>query len=247
MKNPLVTRWRRRFDPHVAARSKRESRASLFQLFILMIALGFAALTFLARRKPYFDADLRIGRAVQRLEGRWWHELMHAVSLPGYPPQANVLAAVLPLALYRIGLKWEAVMGVLTSLGIGVVGLLVKMFVNRPRPHPDLVRVKRLLDGGTLSFPAGHVQTYVAIIGFAAFISYTIMQKSWQRTVALLTSSIFIALIGPSRIHAGEHWASDVVGGYLLGSLWLWFSVRVYRWGKPRFFVDQSLAGSRRG
>jgi membrane-associated phospholipid phosphatase len=43
-----------------------------------------------------------------------------------------------------------------------------------------------------------------------------------------------VGMIGPSRIYVGEHWASDVVGAYLLGSVWLAFSVLVYRWGARR-------------
>jgi undecaprenyl-diphosphatase len=48
--------------------------------------------------------------------------------------------------------------------------------------------------------------------------------------------------MGPSRIYLGQHWFSDVMGAYVLGSLWLLLSIRVYRWGKPRFFRDQPVA-----
>jgi undecaprenyl-diphosphatase len=51
-----------------------------------------------------------------------------------------------------------------------------------------------------------------------------------------------VAMIGASRIYVGQHWASDVVGAYLLGSVWLALSVLIYRWGKPRFFVNQPVA-----
>ncbi len=30
-----------------------------------------------------------------------------------------------------------------------------------------------------------------------------------------------ILLIGPSRIYLGEHWASDVIGSYIIGTFWL--------------------------
>src|SRR5438093_814383 len=55
-------------------------------------------------------------------------------------------------------------------------------------------------------------------------------------------ATLLSALTGPSRIYAGEHWASDVAGSYLLGSVWLLLAITLYRWGKPRFFVTQPVA-----
>ncbi len=118
----------------------------------------------------------------------------------------------------------------------------MKVLVNRPRPNPELVRVRAAIDGGKFSFPAGHVQTYVSLIGFMAFLSYSLIKTSWQRTLALATSLTMTALVGPARIHTGEHWPSDVLGGYFLGSIWLWLTVEFYRWGKRRFFTQQPLA-----
>jgi undecaprenyl-diphosphatase len=51
-----------------------------------------------------------------------------------------------------------------------------------------------------------------------------------------------IALIGMSRIYLGQHWASDVLGAYLLGTLTLVVNIWFYRWGKKRFFVRQPVA-----
>jgi len=53
---------------------------------------------------------------------------------------------------------------------------------------------------------------------------------------------ILIALVGVSRIYVGEHWASDVLGAYLLGSVTLVAIIQFYIWGKTRFFVHQPAA-----
>jgi membrane-associated phospholipid phosphatase len=214
---------------------ERHWRSTLFQGYVVAAALGFGMLSLLARRKNHFALDLAMIRAVQRFDTPLGRLLMQAASFPGYPPQATVLSALLPIALYRKSMKWEAVTAAVSAAGIGVVGLLIKLLINRPRPDPDIIKVRRLLDGGLQSFPAGHVQTYVPIFGFIAFLSASIIESSWQRNVALGTSLTMITLVGPSRIHAGEHWPSDVLGGYFFGSLWLWLTVQFYRWGRARF------------
>ena len=48
--------------------------------------------------------------------------------------------------------------------------------------------------------------------------------------------------IGISRIYMGAHWASDVLGAYLLGSLTLVAIVQLDCWGKARFFMHQNLS-----
>ena len=36
-----------------------------------------------------------------------------------------------------------------------------------------------------------------------------------------------ILLIGISRIYLGDHWATDVIGGYLLAATGLWWLQRI--------------------
>jgi undecaprenyl-diphosphatase len=40
---------------------------------------------------------------------------------------------------------------------------------------------------------------------------------------------VLIVLIGLSRVHAGAHWVSDVLGGWLLGIAWLLTTLALYQ------------------
>lgn len=52
------------------------------------------------------------------------------------------------------------------------------------------------------------------------------------RAIFMIISSIFILMIGTSRIYLGVHYPSDVIGGYIVGALWLiipiWF-FKIYK------------------
>jgi membrane-associated phospholipid phosphatase len=43
-----------------------------------------------------------------------------------------------------------------------------------------------------------------------------------------------IALVGPSRIHQGHHWPTDVTASYLLGTSYLLGLIALYRRVKER-------------
>jgi undecaprenyl-diphosphatase len=83
---------------------------------------------------------------------------------------------------------------------------------------------------------------YMILFGFAWYLTYTLLKPSAQRSLLLGVFGIFILLVGVSRIYLGQHWASDVLGAYLLGSLILAGIILLYQWGKTRFFVHQPVA-----
>ena len=49
----------------------------------------------------------------------------------------------------------------------------------------------------------------------------------WRKAL-MSVITLMIVLGGPSRIYLGEHWTSDVVGGYLFGGAWLSLAFSLY-------------------
>lgn len=229
----------------IAPKPTRRWRAQAFQAFLVVTTAAFGTLVVLASMFNYFPIDLKITRAVQTINAAWFSSLMWWISFPGYGPQIFVLVACIGVFLFVIGLRWEAVTAMAAELsGAGLVEL-VKILVHRPRPGADLVTVLQQLK--SYSFPSGHVLTYTVFFGFLFFLSYTLLKRSFVRTILLAILGSLVGLIGISRIYLGDHWASDAAGAYLLGSLWLTLSIYVYRWGKTRFFVKQPLAPEKPG
>jgi membrane-associated phospholipid phosphatase len=223
----------------IAARPARRHRGAAFQGYVLIASVVFVGLAVAARNIPYFSIDLTITRAVQSYHGVVFDRLMFGMSWLGFYPQALILRVLLVVLLFFAGLRWEAV-GTLFAAGAAGVSTLVKLLVDRPRPSLDLVNVIREIS--TSGFPSGHVLTFTALCGFLAFLAYTLLKPSWGRTALLVAVFLLVILMGLSRIYQGHHWFSDVMGGYLLGSLWLALTIMLYRWGKHRFFTHQPVA-----
>ena len=55
------------------------------------------------------------------------------------------------------------------------------------------------------------------------------MRPGLLRTLVLCVCAAMILLVGISRIWLGEHWASDVLGGYTLGFGLLLLVIWAYR------------------
>jgi undecaprenyl-diphosphatase len=223
----------------IAPRPTRRYRAAAFQVYVLGASAVFIALAVVAHFVPYFPIDLTVTHAVQSYHGAFFDRLMYWVSWLGFWPQVIVLGAVTIVVMFLAGLRWEAAVGVFAGCGVGV-GTLVKLVVYRPRPTADLVHVFSELPSS--GFPSGHVLEFTSFCGFLAFLAYTLLKPSWGRTTLLLAFALFLLLMGLSRIYQGQHWFSDVLGAYLLGSLWLALTIRIYRWGKQRFFTHQPVA-----
>lgn len=222
------------------SRPKREYRTYLFEIGLVALVGAFTTLTILVKTTPSFPIDLEITRILQSINSPLFAALMSLISWPGFSPQTFIIPLLIIGTFYAFGFHWEAVASLFATLLPPIVNVIVKDYIRRPRPTVDLVNVLRILD--SYSFPSGHVMFYVGFFGFVWFLVYTLLKRSWRRTSLLTLLGIFIVLVGPSRIYLGQHWASDVLGAYLLGSLTLVVILWFYRWGKKRFFVRQPVA-----
>ncbi len=133
------------------------------------------------------------------------------------------------IILYALSRGWKAGAHLAAATAaIIVIGLVAKNLIGRPRPcvyfHGQGVPSCPLTD---YSFPSLH-----AALG-GTFLVYPIRLPRghmvvWRIATVLLALSV--ALLGP---YTGIHWASDVVGGFLLSTV-LTFGTRRLHTGRPQ-------------
>jgi membrane-associated phospholipid phosphatase len=196
------------------ARARR--RAAFLLAPTIAAALVLALLTIVARQAAPMAVDVTVTLWLQSWREPWLTPLMYAISWPGFGPQAVLLPLLVALPLVWLGLRREA-LWTFGTLGVAGVNALVKLPIARPRPTDDLVSVfARLSD---YSFPSGHTSQYTTLFGFAFFLVYVLARRSAWRTGLLVLLTVPIVLIGLSRMYLGQHWLSDVLGGYALAVL----------------------------
>lgn len=198
-----------------------------FRNLLIFLAVSFAVLTYFAKSYPYFEVDLMITKNIQQLRPLWFDTLMILITRSGdiVPVVVSTASAFLLALLLR---HWRDGLGLLVSTYVGIlISQAFKEFVSRPRPDADLIiQLDSFIRSD--SFPSGHVMFYVSFYGFLFFIVYSHFKKSWLRNLLLTLFSLPIVLGGLSRIYVGAHWFSDVLGAYLVGSIWLLTVVSVY-------------------
>ena len=206
--------------------------ATARRIFTALAPIVFVVLAVMARRHDYFPFDVVITRGLQRVHHPIFDAVMYAISWLGFQPQATIIGVLVMLVLLARGHRREAG-GALLAIGVSLVVILVKLIVHRPRPAETLVRVLSMLDSP--SFPSGHVALATSYCGFFFYVVATRTKPTWVRRTMLFLLGLIVALMGPSRIYLGQHWFSDTVGAYLLGTLWLELTLRWYETpGWPR-------------
>lgn len=207
-------------------------------IFLILALLG---LMWYVGRNGQTPGELAITLRVQSIAARGFHSLMCFVSYPGYPPQVIVLGILSVVVPWLLGWKWIAVTLAFGGFGVGFATTAVKHIMQRPRPPEGVVAVHRLLNRGGLSFPAGHSADYVARFGVMVYLLAQSGTSEWWVLSAMAVLLVFIVLVGLSRVYSGEHWLTDVLGGYLLGTIWLIVTIYFYTWSAARAFVESRL------
>lgn len=99
---------------------------------------------------------------------------------------------------------------------ITMLNLLLKNIVERPRPIGY-----RLIDETGYSFPSGHSMISAAFYGLIIYFIWKNVKNTKLKYISCILLALLILLIGISRIYLGVHYASDVLGGFIISIAYL--------------------------
>lgn len=185
-----------------------------------LLAGGVALLVLFAADAAYVlafgttRADVAIELAVQHTSWGSLAALFGLVDwLEGVRQAMLAIATVVVVALLNRRASWFAFLCFLSGGGYW----LAQELIRRPRPSAALVHVVR--HTSDYSFPSGHEVFFtwwvtVLTVALVAPLAPRLLVPAW------LLAAVLVVFVAISRLWEGEHWATDVVGGVLLGAGW---------------------------
>jgi len=196
---------------------------SLCLLLVSGIALSLAAYIF-----GVFPFDLKVAFALRGEDNPVFTAVMTAVSFlgDGWVPVILVFAVA---AICAIRMKWVEAVFVVATLTSGILAGVLKMLVGRQRPPSFSLNPDDIFQSfNQYAYPSGHVLFFVVFFGFTAYLAGKHF-TGWMKGITISVCAGLIVLIGPSRIYLGEHWVSDVIGSYIIGTFWLIILILLYQ------------------
>lgn len=200
-------------DQHLIGFSSAASRRWLCVAAITAVAfLVVAGAVWYASGPTGFDVTVAVGVVAARtslLTG-----LAAALTTAGAFPAVVSVALVVALVLWlRTGRLLLPLTLLITVAETAATVYLLKQVVGRERPPSVWLIGAPSADG---SFPSGHTTNGSVVYLLAGLFLAGTFTHAWIRRLLIAAAVAASVVIGLTRVCLGYHWASDVLGGWLL-------------------------------
>ncbi|HWD47364.1 MAG TPA: phosphatase PAP2 family protein, partial [Actinomycetota bacterium] len=220
----LAARWRR-LRPGVPSAIYLVACAVL--LAVALVAVGWV-LAKVVHDDGIGRADAGVNRWLAGERNGELNDVTIYTSETGGTLAITALAVVAVAVAAFVWRRWREPMLVAVAVaGEVAIFLLVTLLVDRDRPP-----VRHLDEAPpTSSFPSGHTAASIALWGALAVLASERARSAMVRGLFLTLAVVLPLLVASSRLYRGMHFPTDVLGGAVLGVVWLGATVRGIRLG----------------
>lgn len=187
-------------------------RLLLVFVCVLLPLWGFGEIAEDLRAGEVFSFDDPLLQFAHALSADGWNLFFVRLSALGY------LYGVMPadvLIVLALGLRQKLREGLFTGfaiIGSALLNLGAKHLFARERPS----LWESIAPESSFSFPSGHAMGSMTLACVLVFLAW---HTRW-RWIVLAAASIFVMLVGLSRVYLGVHYPSDILAGWAAALTW---------------------------
>ena len=126
----------------------------------------------------------------------------------------TAIATVMAALYFWRRRQWRTAVFVLFAVGGALAATSVLKLVFQ-RDRPSLWNL--LVSESTYSFPSGHA----ALSCTLALTAVILLWHTKRRKLAIIIASIYVAIIGFTRLYLGVHYPTDILAGWLVAGTWV--------------------------
>ena len=134
-----------------------------------------------------------------------------------------IVSGLLSLFFYCLHAKKkrEAVFILISISGGVIISYVLKRILQIPRPNDALIPIEGY------AFPSGHAMSAVIFYSMLILLFHKKIKNKVARNSFMVVNILIILLVGLSRVMLKVHTFYDVVGGFMIGLLWIFIVYKV--------------------
>lgn len=189
----------------------------------LVLGLIFLFLSFLVNKDIFHNLDYDTLITLQNTFGRFVDLPFSILTLLGSTEMTLTTTGVIFLLIFIK--RRKIFIETFLILAIYIIEFIGKIFIFHPKPPLifnryalDIFLPSSFVVQTSFSYPSGHMARVTFLTLVISFLLLKLAKQKFQKTLISITAAFLIFFMFTSRIYLGEHWLSDVLGGFLLGA-----------------------------
>lgn len=195
------------------------------QMLLLVSLSSLTMFLFVTLSKSSFATfDENVSSWATSIQTEFFTPVAEAIDFAASTPALFAATLSVAAALFYKSYRRYSVLFMGSMLGNAIVVAAIKVNIQSVRPFDELPFERGF------SFPSGHTTGSVVFWGLLLWFAWKHLRNPNVKVFTTLFSVFVMSVVGFDRIYLNVHWFSDVLGGYILGVLWLSISILVFQY-----------------